>query len=60
MLFKIIFKVLQVQEVQRVIRVSKDQWDRRDKGVRKETEVCLGQLELKEKEVLSDHRVQQE
>lgn len=60
MLFKIIFKVHQVQEVQRVIRVSKDQWDRWDKRVRKETKVCLGQLELKENEVLSDHQVHQE
>lgn len=54
------FKVHQVQEVQRAIRVSKGQRDRWDKGVTKETKVCLGQLELKEKEVLSDHQVHQE
>lgn len=28
--------------------------------MRKETKVCLGQLELKEKEVLSDHQVHQD
>lgn len=60
MLCQIIFKVHQVQEVQRVIRVSKDHWDRWDKGVRKETKVWLGQLELKEKEVLLDYQVHQD
>lgn len=54
------FKVHQVQEVQRGIRASKDQWDRWDKGVRKETMVCSGYLDLKEKEVLSDHQVHQD
>lgn len=43
-----------------MIRVSKDQWDRWDKRVRKETRVCLGCLEPKEKEVLSDHQVHQD
>lgn len=51
------FKVHRVQEVQRVTKVSRDQSARWDKGVRKETKVCLGQLELKEKKVLLDHQV---
>lgn len=60
MIITFIFKVHQVQEVQRAIGVSKDQRDRWDKEVKKETKACLGQLEPKEKEVLLDHQARRD